>query len=67
MDNIHALILEGMPTNKSELDEVNGYGAIAANHEATNSFHIACFASVPYTPQEDVESDVGIGPNWYFW
>ena len=36
---------------------MNGYDDIAANDESANNFYIFCFASVPYTPQEDVERD----------
>ena len=57
-DNIHALILAGMLTNEVELVQVNGYDAISANDETANNFYIVCFTSVPYTLQEDVESDV---------
>ena len=53
-DNIHAFIA-GMLTNKSELFQVDGYGAIASNHEAANIFYIVYFIPVPYTLQEDVK------------
>ena len=46
-----------MSTNKAELIQVNGYGAISVNDEAANIFYVVCFASVPYTLQKDVESD----------
>ena len=36
---------------------MNGYVAIAANDEAANNFDISRFTSVPYTLQEDLESD----------
>ena len=39
---------------------MKGYAAISANNEATNIFYIACFTSVPYTHQENVESDGNI-------
>ena len=32
-ENIHALIISGMSTNKAETFQVNGYGAISANDE----------------------------------
>ena len=31
LENIHVLVLVGMKTNKAQLLEVNGYGAIATN------------------------------------
>ena len=37
LDNIHALILAGISTNKAEVVEVNGYGAIYADDEASNN------------------------------
>ena len=46
-----------MSTNKAELVEVDGYGAPAANNEYANSSYLFRFKSVPYTPQEDMESD----------
>ena len=39
-DNIRALILVGMSTNKSELVKFNGYGAIFANGEDANKVYI---------------------------
>ena len=36
---------------------MNGYVAIAANDEAANNFDISRFTSVPYTLQENLESD----------
>ena len=36
---------------------MNGYGDISANDKAANIFYIIHFTSVPYTLQEDVESD----------
>ena len=44
-----------MSTNKAELVQVNGYGAISVNDKAANNFYIVNFTSIPYTPQEDVE------------
>ena len=35
-DNINALIISGISTNKAELVKVNGYGAIADNDESAN-------------------------------
>ena len=35
----------------SEPVKVNGYGAIAANDEAANNFHIFCFISALYKLQ----------------
>ena len=46
-----------MSTNKLKLVKVYGYGATSANEETANSFYIFRFTSVPYTSQEDVESD----------
>ena len=46
-----------MTTNEVELVKVNGYGAIAANYNATNNFYIVCFTSVPHTLQVDVKLD----------
>ena len=40
-----------MSTNKAEIVKVNEYGDIAANDEATNSFYIFIFTSIPYTPE----------------
>ena len=57
-DNIEVFILAVMLTIKEELVNVNGYGDIDTNDEAAHNVHIFCFAlSVPYTLQEDVESD----------
>ena len=39
-DNIHALIIVVISTNKAELVKVNRYGAIAANNESANNFYI---------------------------
>ena len=57
LDNIHVLILAGIPTNKAEIFEVGGYGDIADNDEDANTFCIVHFASVLYMIQEDMESD----------
>ena len=54
-DNINALIMAGMSTNKAEPFKMNGYGAIDANDKATNNFYIVRFTSVRYKIQEDVE------------
>ena len=43
-----------MSTNKAELFEANGYGAIASNDGASNNVYIVNFTSVIYTLQEDV-------------
>ena len=56
-DIIYALILSEILTNKAELGQMNGYGAIYANDEAVHNFYIFCFKYVPYTLHEDVESD----------
>ena len=36
---------------------MNGYGDISANDEAANNLYICCFTFLPYTIQEDVESN----------
>ena len=46
-----------MSTNNIELFKLDGYGAIAANDEAANNFYIVLFTPIPYTLQEDLESD----------
>ena len=51
------MIIEVISTNKSEISEVNGYGAISPNDEVANNFYIVHFIFFPYTIQEDVESD----------
>ena len=38
MDNINELFISVMPTNKAEIFEVKGYGAIYANDKAANNF-----------------------------
>ena len=45
-----------MSTNKTELVNENGYGAIDVTDEATNKFYVIRFTSVPYRLQDDVES-----------
>ena len=50
-ENIHALILEEMLTNKVEPVKVNGYGAIYANYEAANNAYVVLSISVPYKLQ----------------
>ena len=56
MYNIHAFILALISTNKAEIVDISGYGAIASNGEAANMFSIFCFAYVHYMLQEGVES-----------
>ena len=46
-----------MSTNKVELVELGGYGAIAADDESANDLLWFCFVSVIYILQEDMESD----------
>ena len=53
-ENIHAIILAGISTNKKELFKMNGYGSIFANYESSDNFYIFCFEFVTYTLQEDV-------------
>ena len=36
---------------------MNGYGYKSANDETENTLYIVCFTPVPYTLQEDMESD----------
>ena len=48
MENIDALVLTIMSTNKAEPVEVNGYVDIPSNDEAANPFYIFCFTFVPY-------------------
>ena len=55
-DKIHVLILALMKTNKEELGNINGYGAIADNNKSENIFYIVCFTAVPYTTPKYVES-----------
>ena len=45
-----------MLTDKSELVELNVYGAISVNDEAINNFYVVLLTHVPYTLKEDVES-----------
>ena len=47
-----------MFNNKVEPVQGNEYGAISSNDQAANTFYIVRFTYVPYTFQEDVESDV---------
>ena len=54
-DRIHAYILAGMSTNKSEISKVNGYGSISKMMKFQKKC-IVHFTSVPYTLQEDVKS-----------
>ena len=56
-DGIHSLVPSVMSNNKSELVKVNGHGAISVNYEAANKLYTVFFIYVPYTLQEDVESD----------
>ena len=51
------MVLEGISTNKSEPVEVSGHVAISDNGEAAKIFYSVFFTSIPYTLQEDVESD----------
>ena len=44
-ENIHELIIELMLTNKSELVQLNEYGAIATNNEATN-IYLYCLINI---------------------
>ena len=48
-DNIYALILVRMSTNKELHVKVNGYGGIASNDETANNSYIVYFTSAPYT------------------
>ena len=43
-----------MTTNKSELVEVNGCGAIASNDKAANKVYFVSFTYLPYTLREYV-------------
>ena len=36
---------------------MNGYSVIASNDKSANNFYTFLFTSIPYKPQEDVESD----------
>ena len=38
-DNIYEFIIVGMSNNKAKIVQVNGYGAIASNDKAANSFY----------------------------
>ena len=38
MDNIHALVIELISTNKAEPAEENWYGSISSNDESANNF-----------------------------
>ena len=58
-DNIHALILARMSTNKAELVEVNWYGSIAANDEYEDKFYIVRFTSIQEEAQNGMRWAAG--------
>ena len=53
-ENIQALFVAGISTNKEELVVVNGFGEIDSNDEAENIVYFVCFTSVPYDLQVTV-------------
>ena len=55
-DNIKAIFLAVMFTNKSEIVEMNRCSSISNNGETENNVDIFCFISVLYTLEEYVES-----------